>query len=295
MTNRKELSISNVTATDRPRLPVAPLDFSPPEPIWRYRAPIAGDGIARSIHTQILPKVGLALRSMSFPKTPAPAEPAAPFEVQQFTLLIVSADERAAFAYVENLISRGTPTDLIFLNLLAPVARRLGEMWEDDTTDFANVTLGVSRLQRILRSIGENYLEANDVQRIGAVLLTTIPGEQHSFGLAMVAEFFRHDGWDICMGPFGSHRELASLVAERWFDLVGFSVTSDRRLDELKRLIQDIRRESRNRRIGIIVGGPILVDRPELANTLGADMSATDGAHAPQLARALLPMLKGRG
>lgn len=295
MTNRKELSISNVTAPDRPRLPVAPLDFSPPEPIWRYRRPLASDGIARSIHTQLLPQVGLALRSMSFPNTPAPADPAAPFEVQQFTLLILGSDERAAFAYVENLISRGTPTDLIFLNLLAPVARRLGVMWEEDTTDFANVTLGVSRLQRILRHVGENYLEANDVQRIGAVLLTTIPGEQHSFGLAMVAEFFRHDGWDICTGPFGSRRELTSLVAERWFDLVGFSITNDRRLDELKRLIQDVRRESRNRRIGVILGGPILIDRPELANVLGADLSATDGAHAPQLARALLPMLKGRG
>lgn len=237
MTNRKELSISIATASDRLGLPIVPLDFSPPEPIWRYRRPIGGDGIARTIHTQILPQIGLALRSMSFPTTPAPADPAAPFEVQQFTLLILGFDERAAFAYVENVISRGTPTDLIFLNLLAPVARRLGEMWEEDTTDFANVTLGVSRLQRILRHIGENYAEAADVQRSGSVLLTTIPGEQHSFGLAMVAEFFRNDGWDICTGPFGSRLELASLITERWFDLIGFSVTSDRRLDEVKQLI----------------------------------------------------------
>lgn len=294
MTDRKELSISPITDMDRCGLPVTPLDFSPPEPIWRYRRPISSEAIARSIRTQILPQIGLALRSMSFPNAPAPAAPAPPFEVQQFTLLILGPDESAAFAYVENLISRATPTDLIFLNLLAPVARRLGEMWEEDSTDFANVTLGVSRLQRILRHLGEDYSASDDVQRIGSVLLTTIPGEQHSFGLAMVAEFFRHDGWDICTGPFGSPRELSALVAERWFDLVGFSFTSDRRIDELKQLIQNIRRESRNRQVGIIVGGPIVVDRPELAKALGADMSATDGAQAPQLARALLPMLKGR-
>ena len=293
MTDRKELSISHSPDLDRRPLPVN-LDFSPPEPIWRYRPPIGGDAIARSIRTQMLPQVGLALRSMSFPPSPDVAEPAAPFEVQQFTLLILSADEAAAFAYVENLISRGMAIDLIFLNLLGPVARRLGEMWEDDTTDFANVTLGVSKLQRILRHLGETSSSADDVQRIGSVLLTTVPGEQHSFGLAMVAEFFRHDGWDICTGPFRSPSDMTALLADRWLDLVGFSLTSDRRVDELKHLIQVVRRESRNRQIGVIVGGPILVMRPELANMLGADMSATDGAHAPQLARALLPMLKGR-
>lgn len=293
MTDRKELSISHSPDADRRPLPV-PLDFSPPEQIWRYRPPISGDAIARSIRTQMLPQVGLALRSMSFPPSQEAAEPAAPFEVHQFTLLILSADEAAAFAYVENLMSRGTSIDLIFLNLLGPVARQLGEMWEDDTTDFANVTLGVSKLQRILRHLGETASSADDVQRIGSVLLTTIPGEQHSFGLAMVAEFFRHDGWDISSGPFSSSRDLSSLLADRWFDLIGFSLTSDRRIDELKRLIQVVRRDSRNRRIGVIVGGPMLVNRPELANLLGADMSATDGAHAPQLARALLPMLKGR-
>jgi len=292
MTDRNELSIQNVTEMDRTSIPSDPLGFCAPEPIWRYRPPISGSGIAHTIRTQMLPQVGFALRSMSFPNIPAPADPAAPFEVQQFTFLVLGADESAAFAYVESLIARATPTDLIFLNLLAPAAQRLGEMWEDDTTDFANVTLGVSRLQRILRHLGEKYSAAEGVQRSGAALLTTIPGEQHSFGLAMVAEFFRHDGWDICTGPFGSPREMTSLVAERWFDVVGFSVTSDRRLDELKRNIHDVRRHSRNRRIGIIVGGPMLVHRPELTSSLGADMMAFDGAQAPQLARDLIATLK---
>jgi methanogenic corrinoid protein MtbC1 len=269
------------------------LEFSPPEPLWRFRPLIGARGIIRSIHTQILPQVGYALRSMSFPTLSTPADPTAPFEVQQFTILVLGLDESAAFAYVECLIARGASTDLIFLNLLAPAARRLGEMWEDDTTDFANVTLGVSRLQRILRQIGENHARTEGIQRSGAVLLTTTPGEQHSFGLAMVAEFFRNDGWDICTGPFATHRDMTTLVAERWFDVIGFSVTSDRRLDELKRNIVDIRRDSRNRRIGVIVGGPMLVNRPELVGSLGADRMAIDGARAPQLARELVIALKG--
>ncbi|MGP9810454.1 cobalamin B12-binding domain-containing protein [Rhodopseudomonas sp. NSM] len=293
MTDRNELSLPHDPDADRTQIPSGSLVFSPPEPIWRYRSPITGKGLVRSLRTQILPQVGFALRSMSFPNIPVQADSAAPFEVQQFTLLVLGLDESAAFAYVECLIARGASTDLIFLNLLAPAARRLGEMWEDDTTDFANVTLGVSRLQRILRQIGENYAPNEGIQRSGAVLLTTLPGEQHSFGLAMVAEFFRNDGWDICTGPFATHREMSALVAERWFDVIGFSVTSDRRLDELKRNIIDIRRDSRNRRIGVIVGGPMLVSRPELVGSLGADSMAIDGAGAPLLARELVIVLNG--
>src|SRR6185437_15712510 len=97
-------------------------------------------------------------------------------------------------------------------------------LWETDATDFANVTIAVSRLQRIMRRLGERFFE--DANRGGdaSILLTIIPGEQHSFGLSMVAEFFRRAGWNLCTGPFSSHQELTSLVHNHWFDIVGFSV-----------------------------------------------------------------------
>ena len=47
-----------------------------------------------------------------------------------------------------------------------------------------------------------------------------------------------------------------------WFDVVGFSVSSDRRLEELKQDIHDIRRDSRNKNVGIMLGGPMLVLDP---------------------------------
>lgn len=324
MSDRNELRSQRVPDADQSQSPVKSLKVSPPTPIWRYRPPILGNGLVYSIRTQILPQIGFALRSMSFAgsslanpslantslangASPAPfansadaaslaliaprSDRAGPFEVQQFTSLVLGTDESATRAYVENLIARGAPTDLIFLNLLAPSAQLLGEMWEADTTDFANVTLAVSHLQRILRHLGENHFAIEEVRRSGAALLTTTAGEQHSFGLAMVAELFRHGGWDICTGPFGSNHEMSSLVAERWFDVVGFSVTSDRRLDELKRDIRDVRRDSRNRHIGIMLGGPMLLNRPELVVSLGADMSSTDGASAPQDARDLVERL----
>jgi len=294
MAESNDLPSQTVRAEDRAGVPINCFDPLVPEPIWRSVAKSSAS-IALSLHTLVLPKAGFALRSMSSSNIPASGgDHGAPFEVQQFTFLAIGSDESAAFAYVDSLTAQGIPTDLIFLNLLAPTARRLGEMWEEDTTNFINVTLGVSRLQRILRHLGESLAECSPSRSGVTVLLTAMTGEQHSFGLSMVAEFFRRDGWDIWTGPFASRRELLTLVQDRWFDVVGFSVGGERRLAELKRDIHDIRRDSRNRQLCIVLGGPMMVRQPELARALGADAAAPDGAVAPQLARELIAALKGQ-
>jgi methanogenic corrinoid protein MtbC1 len=292
MADWNDLPIAAIAAAEPAILPVTPLSPPIPEPIWRHRPPLQAAAIAASLRT--LTHSRMTLPPIPITNMSAPVDPGTPFGLQQFTLLALGNDETAALDYVESLIARGTATELIFLNLLAPAAHRLGEMWEDDTTSFANVTLAVSRLQRILRHLGESVADERRASGAGTVLLTAIPGEQHSFGLAMVAEFFRWDGWDIWTGPFASRRELMALVQERAFDVVGFSVSGDRRLDELKRDIQDIRRDSRNRRVAVLLGGPLLIRRPDLVRTLGADACATDGASAPRVARQIAAAAKDK-
>ena len=187
-------------------------------------------------------------------------------------------------------MAQGISVESMFLDLLAPTAQHLGELWESDVTDFANVTLGVGRLQLIMRQLGERFFRERRARSGGgeSALLTTIPGEQHSFGLSMVAEFFRRAGWNLCTGPFSSHQELTSLVHNHWFDIVGFSVSSDRRLDELKQDIHDIRRNSRNKNVGIMLGGPMMARDPDLVASMGADMMSLDATTAPQQARDLI-------
>jgi MerR family transcriptional regulator, light-induced transcriptional regulator len=264
-----------------------------PAPIWQFRPTLPRVSVVKTIKTQIIPKIVLALR-----KAPAPKAELADHNglstVEQFAALALGNDDSAPSIYVEDLVAHGVTVESIFLDLLAPAARHLGTLWESDATDFANVTLAVSRLQRIMRRHGESFFEQGSQGGGESVLLTIIPGEQHSFGLSMVAEFFRRAGWNLCTGPFSSHQELTSLVHNHWFDVIGFSVSSDRRLDELKKDIHDIRRDSRNRNVGIMLGGPIVIAHPDLVATMGADMMSTDAAAAPQQARRLIEQMKSQ-
>jgi methanogenic corrinoid protein MtbC1 len=264
-----------------------------PAPIWRFRPTLQPARVVKTIKTQIIPKIVLALRKA--PKAAKQAEQGSPSAVEQLATLALGNDDGAAFAYVAGLLAQGISVEAIFLDLLAPAARHLGTLWESDAADFANVTLAVSRLQRIMRRSGEGFMDGRDRGHGGeSMLLTIIPGEQHSFGLSMVAEFFRRAGWNLCTGPFSSHQELISLVHNHWFDIVGFSVSSDRRLDELKKDIHDIRRDSRNRNVGIMLGGPMVIAQPGLVASMGADMMSADATTAPQQARSLIEQIKSR-
>jgi methanogenic corrinoid protein MtbC1 len=296
MSDVNEQSFSPGTATDtaagrRPKSVKARI----PAPIWRFRPTLQPIRVVKTIKTQIIPKIVLALRGVPTPKVANNAAQHAPSAVERFTTLALGNDDGAAFAHVEALLEQGISVESIFLDLLAPAARELGTQWEADITDFANVTLGVSRLQRIMRRLGDTFFnETRQGSSRESVLLTIIPGEQHSFGLSMVAEFFRRAGWNLCTGPFSSHQELISLVHNQWFDVVGFSVSSDRRLEELKKDIHDIRRDSRNRQVGIMLGGPMMTGHPDLVASLGADMISLDAVAAPQQARTLIEAMQSR-
>lgn len=295
MTDVNEQSFSAGSATDTvPARHFKSLRQRIPAPIWRFRPTLPPIHVVRTIKTQIVPKIVLALRRSPVPKI-AEATEQFPTAIEQFAAMTLGNDDGAPSAYVDELLATGSSVESIFLDLLAPAARQLGTLWESDAADFANVTLAVGRLQLIMRRLSERFTDETNAFHAGeSALLTIIPGEQHSFGLSMVAEFFRRAGWNLCTGPFSSHQELTSLVQNHWFDIVGFSVSSDRRLDELKKDIRDIRRESRNRHIGIIIGGPMVVAHPDLVASMGADMMSADATTAPQQAHGLIERMKSQ-
>ena len=147
-----------------------PLRQQIPASIWRFRpTPVR---VVKTIKTQIIPKIVLALR-----RTPAakPVEHSSPGPVERFAALALGQTDDAPFAYVEDLLAQGLSVETIFLDLLAPAARHFGSLWEADATDFANVTLAMSRLQRIMRRLGERFFDEAGHGSGESVLLTIIP------------------------------------------------------------------------------------------------------------------------
>jgi methanogenic corrinoid protein MtbC1 len=269
--------------------PSAYLPSRPPRPALTGEPRAAQ--LVRAIEAEIVPRLvmarGTATRSPALRgrEQPATVERA---EVDQLVRLLLAHDSTVASAYVHVLAHRGIPLDTLCLQLLAPAARRLGEMWEEDLSDFTEVTVGLCRLQSVLREISlEQRSDADVREQRPSILLVPSPGEQHMFGLLLVAEFFRRDGWSVCSEFPRTQAELVDLLSRREFDFVGLSVTRTEFLEGLAERIAAVRQSSRNRSIRVLLGGRVFAEEPAWAMEVGADAVASDGREAVEVASRL--------
>jgi methanogenic corrinoid protein MtbC1 len=214
--------------------------------------------------------------------------------VIEISRIAMSEDSAAATAFADRLLAEGMPIEAIYLDVLAPAARRLGALWTDDGCDIADVTMGVWRLRDVLRNLSPSFQAEASVDHGRPILLVPAPGETHSFGLAMVSDFFGRAGWNVSGGPLTAGRDLSAWVGETWFAVVGFSVGCDASLDALAAGIRLVRRYSRNRRVRVMVGGPVFALHPETAARVGADATATDGRQAVAQANSLVSLPGGK-
>jgi methanogenic corrinoid protein MtbC1 len=246
--------------------------------------------LLKTIESEIIPRLMLTHQADLPGITGAGARPRHE-DVDRLAAVLLTNDGDAVSAFIQQVRARGVSPESIYLDLLTPAARLLGRMWEEDTCDFTAVTLGLWRLQRVMYELSPAFqmqIEPEAPLDGRRVLLCPVPGEQHTFGLFMVAEFFRRAGWEVFDAPVPSHAELVALTRSNWFACLGISLSCDRWLDELTSIVRDVQHESKNPGIGIIVGGSMFLHRADLVSQVGAHGTAADAARAVELAQSLL-------
>lgn len=237
--------------------------------------------LVRTIESEIVPRLVLTRRVHRNTVHASQGQRPDDSDVTELVRLLMAHDVSVASAYVETVRQRGATLERVCLDLLAPAARRFGLLWEQDECDFMDVTVGLCRLHQLLRGLGPEFESAESGgEGSRRILLVPVPGDQHTFGISLVAQFLRRADWDVWHEFPTADADVLDLVRRHWFAVVGLSVGTYARIDQLAATIGDIRRESRNRAIGVLVGGPALVGRPELAEQVGADATAVDGQEA---------------
>lgn len=202
-------------------------------------------------------------------------------KIVEFVRMLLLSDVSVSSTFVENMCSNGTRLETIFLGLFTPAARILGELWEEDICDFTDVTIALARLQQLLRELGAAFeIEAAPVNNGRVALLVAAPGDQHTFGVFILQEFFRRAGWEVYGGALGSEDELFSLVEKEQYDVVGFSVSNDVSVDAFASVIRTVRKVVQSPGLHVMVGGKFFLEHPECVSGVGADASAQDGRRA---------------
>jgi methanogenic corrinoid protein MtbC1 len=256
-----------------------------------------GASLARMVESEIIPRLMLAHRTLqAAPKPPAaPDGPLGEQTTEMFARMVVSKEPDSLLAFVGTLLERGISIEAIYLELLVPAARRLGDFWDTDTASFAEVTIGLGRLQQLVRALG--WKTPNDHEsrlNLPSALFAAVPGEGHTFGLFIIEDSFRRAGWRTWIETAMARQELADTVRSHWFDVFGLSASRDTRIDDMSETIRTLRQFSRNRDLFILVGGRLFTERPELVASVGADATAAVPAEALLIANEALLIADNR-
>ncbi len=242
-----------------------------------------------TIQSQVIPRLHAALqtslhapRRSMLPRTAATDEQVLQNEVTFFADRLLASDQKQIHARVDALRSEGRSLETIYLDIFAPAACRLRDLWSDDFCGIADVTLALCTLQGTLRHYATDFYAETATLDTGMRALLVSPSEKRShvalptFGLLLMSEFFRREGWDAWIERDLTSGSFRGAVVGEWFDLVEVLATSDEQLDEITSGIQAIRRGSPNPAIGVIVCGQVFIDHPEFVRLVGADLMAAD-------------------
>jgi methanogenic corrinoid protein MtbC1 len=180
----------------------------------------------------------------------------------------------AAQATIRHMIESGvSPEDIADLYIPA-VARRLGDRWCEDEIGFATVTIGVARLQGLLRDIEDLTGLQRTVEPEGASLLIVVSaGAYHTLGAMVLTGQMRRAGHAVRLMLGAEPEAVSTAVRQARFDLAMISAAEGTAAEAIRVLVHAVKNATGSPP-PVVIGGTVL----EHAKEIGADILTLTGA-----------------
>ncbi len=191
------------------------------------------------------------------------------------------ANPRARDRVIDDMLTSGVTREELIDDFIPAAARALGERWREDQAGFAEVTIGVARLQAILRELsdGRGMLSLKPRVRGPHIGMIVPEEENHTLGALVTTNQLRRDGYSVRLILGQSAAEVAEEIVEYGVEVAFLSASVGTRLESVQSLVDAIRSRTRTR-VPIVVGGSILRDHPNVSSITGADLATTDPKEA---------------
>lgn len=222
----------------------------------------------------------LAARALSVSVSGRPVHHAPRPLAQLFLELLHEAalapDQAAPSRVVTRMIAAGIRPDEIADIYIPTVARRMGDMWCEDTLGFAYVTIGCARLQALLRTLGPEWQGDRTVDPVApAILLIVGDDAQHTMGATVLAGQIRRLGLSVRLLVGARAEDVKVLVRQMRFDGVMISASVGESLEPLRKLVEMVSTATISPPPPpVIIGGTITT----MGNLTASDIKALTGA-----------------
>jgi methanogenic corrinoid protein MtbC1 len=170
----------------------------------------------------------------------------------------LSKDPDACKHEVNAALMAGTrPEDLADFYVPA-LARDMGDQWCVDQLSFAGVTIGVSRLQAMMRELGPNWTSDNATQPEANAILLLVPREvYHTLGAIVLSSQLRRMGVSVKLLLGGKPDDIVQRLSRTSYQAVFISASCGETLESLRRIV-DIIKTNTKTPMPVVIGGSIL-------------------------------------
>ncbi|MGD8589521.1 MAG: MerR family transcriptional regulator [Chromatiales bacterium] len=123
--------------------------------------------------------------------------------------------------------------------LMVPAIQLVGENWSSGNLAIHQEHLFTETMKGMVRqALAEHYRQPG----VPKVMLTTVPGEQHSLGLLMVEALLRLGGADaICFGTEMPFRDIKEAALSHKVDVIGLSFSGSFKQDDAVVMLSGLR------------------------------------------------------
>lgn len=213
-----------------------------------------------------------------------PADPAGRLALN-YIAGCLEGDPDRAIALVMDAAAGGMPAADVYLKVLVPAQKEVGQLWHVGDIGIAEEHLVSETTRQLMMLLAGTYAPKAAAGR--TVLAASVAGNAHDLGLRVVADLFRLAGWkSLFLGANVPGEEIARAAQAYRADLVVLNATLTTQLRMLGDSIALIRRAAPAAKI--MVGGLAFEDAPDLWRQLGADGYASGMENAVSTGAALL-------
>lgn len=211
-------------------------------------------------------------------------------QAQQYKDLLLTAKKQEALQLIEGLADSHISIRNIFLDILQPVQREIGNLWHANKISVAQEHYSTGLTQLSMARLYPRLFNAEPKKY--NMVAACVSGELHELGLRMVTDIMEMEGWDTCfLGANTPNDAIIQTILERKADLMAISVTFALNLHKAEALISKIRSNSELQHVKIMVGGYPFLHDGNLWKRIGADSFATDASLAAKIAVSLVENL----
>lgn len=185
----------------------------------------------------------------------------------------VGPDPLACRSVAKELVANGVAPERICDVYIPAIARRMGDDWCIDELSFSSVTIGTARLQYLLREIGNSSSDDvrwDDENETQSVLLLLARDVDHTLGVMVLASQLRRRGFSVKLSVGEDAEHLMATLSDSKFDAIFLSACQADDLDELSKLVSNIKMTLK-KPAPIILGGYIVEQNINAQEITGVD------------------------